>query len=92
LKKLDEQESKKLSRKDLLEKMKEEYIPVRERDKKKRELKQGTFDGLTKNLVEWELIDEEFIRGSKKEKEYKITLDGEFALKFVFIRQKKKEE
>lgn len=90
LKKLKEQKSKKLSRKELFDKAKEEYIPIRERDRKKMELKQGTFNALIESLIEWGFIDATNKEGSKKEKEYYITPDGEFTLNFVQLKQNTK--
>lgn len=86
LKKLHEQKSKRLSRKDLFDKVKQEYIQIR-KPKEKRELKQGIFNALVENLIQWGLIDVNYKEGSKKEKVYKITSDGEFTLNFVKLRQ-----
>ena len=52
---------------------------------KKRELKPGTFNALIESLLEWDLIGVEYKKGSKKEKEYYITPDGEFTLNFIKI-------
>lgn len=89
LKKLKEQKFKKLSRKNLFDKVSEEYIPIRERQRKKMELKQGTFNALIDNLIQWGFIDVTFKEGSKKEKEYSITPDGEFTLNFVHLQNTK---
>lgn len=80
-----------VTRKDLLNEMKKRYKPVRDiGDKKtKRELGSGTLTKLMANMLEWNLVTEEFRHGSKKDKIYSITLDGEFALKFFLIQQKK---
>ena len=89
LKKLKGQKSKKLSRKNLFDKVSEEYIPIRERQRKKMELKQGTFNALIDNLIQWGFIDVTYKKGSKKEKEYSITPDGEFTLNFVQVQNTK---
>ena len=86
LTKLNETKSKSMTRKDLFDKAAKEYIPIRERERKKMELKQGTFNSLVASLLEWELISEEFKEGSKKEKVYRITPDGEFTLNFIEIK------
>lgn len=86
LTKLNETKSKSMTRKDLFDKAAKEYIPIRERKRKKMELKQGTFNSLIASLLEWELISEEFKEGSKKEKVYRITPDGEFTLNFIEIK------
>lgn len=86
LTKLNETKSKSMTRKYLLDKAAKEYIPIRERERKKMELKQGTFNSLIASLLEWELISEEFKEGSKKEKVYRITPDGEFTLNFIKIK------
>lgn len=80
-----------VTRKDLLNEMKKRYKPVRDiGDKKtKRELGSGTLTKLLANMLEWDLVIEEFRSGSKKEKIYKITQDGEFALKFFLTQQKR---
>ena len=85
---LKEQKSKKLLRTDLLNKMKKDYIPIRDgrNKKKKRNLTQGGFDSLTKSLIEWGFISEAYTEGSKKLKEYFLTPDGEFTLNFVNIK------
>ena len=88
LKNLNEKKSNGVTRKNLFDKVAKEYIPIRERDKKKRNLKQGTFNALIGSLLEWELIGEKFKIGSKKEKVYHITPDGEFTLNFIRIKQK----
>ncbi len=69
----------------------EEYIPIRERDRKKMELKQGTFNALIESLIEWSFIGVTYKEGSKKEKEYQITPDGEFTLNFVLLKQNTKD-
>ena len=71
--------------------MKKQYKPIRDiGDKKtKRELGSGTLTKLLANMLDWDLIHEEFRPGSRKEKIYSITPDGEFALKFFLIQQKK---
>lgn len=86
LKKLDETKSKWMTRKDLFDKVAKEYIPIRERERKKMTLKPGTFSSLISSLFEWELISEEFKEGSKKEKVYRITPDGEFTLNFINLK------
>lgn len=80
-----------VTRKDLLIQMKRNYKPVRDMGdtKTKRELGSGTLTKLVANLMEWDLIHEEFLPGSRKEKIYSISPDGEFALKFFLIQQKK---
>jgi len=80
-----------VSRKDLLVEMKKRYKPIRDiGDKKtKRELGSGTLTKLLATMIEWGLIAEEFRPGSKKEKVYSIAPDGEFALKFFLIQQRK---
>lgn len=82
-----------VTRKDLLNEMKKRYKPVRDiGDKKtKRELGSGTMTKLLANMLEWDLVTEEFRSGSKKEKIYSITPDGEFALKFFLTQQKKNQ-
>lgn len=84
--KLKEKLSEGLTRKDLFTEVEKEYIPIRERGKKKRELKQGTFNALIESLLEWNLIRVTYKKGSKKEKQYYITPDGEFTLNFVKIQ------
>jgi len=92
LKILDEQEPsgdeniKTLSRKRLFEKLSKEYIPVRDKKRADRNLKDGVFNSLTRDLLNWNLIDERHLEGSKKEKEYILTSDGEFTLKFVSLK------
>ncbi|KAB2945247.1 MAG: hypothetical protein OI860_00750 (plasmid) [Candidatus Methanoperedens sp.] len=83
---LQEQKSKRLSRKDLFDKVKQEYIQIR-KPKEKRELKQGIFNALVENLIQWGLIYVNYREGSKKEKVYQITPDGEFTLNFVKLKQ-----
>ena len=83
---LNEIKSKKMTRKDLFDKIAKKYEPIRERGKKKMDLKQGTFNALIGSLLEWELISEEFKEGSKKEKVYRLTPDGEFTLNFIKIK------
>ena len=83
LTKLKEQKLKRLSRKDLINEVGKEYKPIRKLGEKKRELKQGTFNALIESLLEWDLISVDFKKGSKKEKEYYITPDGEFTLNFI---------
>lgn len=91
LKSKDKSIARKLSRKDLHAEMKKHYKPVRDiGDKKtKRELGSGTLTKLLANMMDWDLIQEEFLPGSRKEKSYSISPDGEFALKFFLIQQKK---
>lgn len=84
----DEEKIKKLSRIKLKEKLSNEYIPIRDKKRVDRELKDGVFNSLTKDLLNWGLIDERHVEGSKKEKEYLLTSDGEFTLKFVSIKGK----
>jgi hypothetical protein len=43
---------------------------------------------LTRGLLKWSLIDERYVEGSKKEKEYILIPDGEFTLKFVSLKGK----
>lgn len=82
-----------VTRKDLFNEMKMRYKPVRDiGDKKtKRELGSGTLTKLLANMLEWDLVVEEFRPGNKKEKNYTITQDGEFALKFFLTQQKKSQ-
>jgi hypothetical protein len=93
LKILDKQRSsdnvekvKKLPRIKLKEKLSKEYIPIRDKNRAKRELTDGVFNSLTKDLLNWGLIHERHTEGSKKEKEYVLTSDGEFTLKFVSLK------
>ncbi|WP_094227751.1 DUF6293 family protein [Methanolobus psychrotolerans] len=79
---------KKLPRKKLFEKLSKEYIPIRDKKRADRNLKDGVFNSLTRDLLNWNLIDEKHIEGSKKEKEYILTSDGEFTLKFVSLKGK----
>ena len=83
LTKLKENKLKRLSRKELKNIVGKEYKPIRKLGEKKRELKQGTFNSLIEKLLEWGLIGVEYKKGSKKEKEYYITPDGEFTLNFI---------
>lgn len=87
----DKSVARNVTRKDLLNEMKKRYKPVRDIGDKttKRELGSGTLTKLLSNMLEWDLIIEEFRPGSKKEKIYSIAPDGEFALKFFLIQQKK---
>ena len=85
LTKLKEHKLKRLSRKDLFNEIGKEYKPIRKLGEKKRELKPGTFNALIESLLEWDLIGVEYKKGSKKEKEYYITPDGEFTLNFIKI-------
>jgi hypothetical protein len=62
--------------------------PVRDTKRADRELKDGVFNSLTRDLLSWGLIDKKHIEGSKKEKEYLLTSDSEFTLKFVSIKGK----
>ncbi len=78
-----------MTRKDLFDKVAKKYKPIRERGKKKMDLKQGTFNALIGSLLEWELIGEDFKEGSKKEKVYYITPDGDFTLNFINIKSAK---
>lgn len=82
----DEERVKKLPRIKLKEKLSREYIPVRDTKRADRELKDGVFNSLTRDLLSWGLIEEKHIEGSKKEKEYLLTSDGEFTLKFVSLK------
>lgn len=84
----DDEKLKKLLRKKLFEKLSKEYIPVRGKERADRDLKDGVFNSLTRTLLKWKLIDERHIKGSKKEKEYILTSDGEFTLKFVSLKGK----
>ncbi|KGK99660.1 hypothetical protein LI82_00075 [Methanococcoides methylutens] len=84
----DDEKLKKLSRKELFKELSKEYIPIREKNRTKRELKDGVFNSLTSNLLDWKLIGEKHVEGSKKEKEYILTSDGEFTLKFVSLKGK----
>ena len=77
---------KKIPRKKLSEKLSKEYVPIRDTNRTKRELTDGVFNSLTKDLLNWGLIEERHIEGSKKEKEYILTPDGEFTLKFVSLK------
>lgn len=87
----DKNVMRKVTRKDLLNEMKKHYKPVRDfgESTTKRELGSGTLTKLLANLLDWELIIEEFRPGSRKEKIYSIAPDGDFALKFFMIQQKK---
>jgi hypothetical protein len=87
----DKNIARKVTRKDLFSEMKKRYKPVRDiGDRKtKRDLGSGTLTKLLANMLDWELIVEEFRPGSKKEKIYSIAPDGEFAVKFFLIQQKK---
>jgi len=87
----DTTSSRKVTRKDLLNEMQKRYHAVRDTGEKKirRELGSGTLTKLLANMLEWDLIFEEFRPGSRKEKIYSIAPDGEFALKFFLIQQKK---
>lgn len=85
---LNTQKSKILSRKKLFEKLSEEYIPIRDKGRANRNLKDGVFNSLTRDLLNWGLIAERHIEGSKKEKEYFLTSDGEFTLKFTTLKRK----
>ncbi len=82
-----------VTRKDLLNEMQKRYKPVRDiGDKKtKRKLGSGTLTKLMAKMLEWDLVIEEFRSGSKKAKNYSITPDGEFALKFFLTQQKKSQ-
>lgn len=82
---LSKQKSGSIARKVLFRELSKRYVPVRDTGKTKRELKDGVFNSLTKDLLKWELIGEKHKENSKKEKEYFITADGEFTLKFVNI-------
>ncbi|WP_048046305.1 hypothetical protein [Methanosarcina mazei] len=74
----------KLSRIQLFKKLKDEYKPVRElKGKDERKLTGGVLTKLISSLIEWGLVEEGYKKGSKKEKEYMITEDGLFALKFM---------
>jgi hypothetical protein len=77
---------KRLPRKKLFEKLSKEYIPIRDKKRADRNLKDGVFNSLTRDLLAWNLIDEGYIEGSKKEKEYILTSDGEFTLRFVSLK------
>ncbi|MBP1908547.1 hypothetical protein [Methanolobus bombayensis] len=79
---------KTLSRIKLREKLSKKYIPVRDTKRADRTLKDGVFNSLTRDLLKWNLIDERYVEGSKKEKEYILTPDGEFTLKFVSLKGK----
>ncbi|WP_342304926.1 DUF6293 family protein [Methanolobus sp. ZRKC5] len=83
---LGDENLKTLSRKKLFEKLSKEYIPIRDKKRANRELKDGVFNSLTRDLLNWNLIDERHVEGSKKEKEYILTSDGEFTLKFVSLK------
>jgi hypothetical protein len=87
----EKNEVRTVSRKDLFTEMKKRYKRVRDIGDKttKRELGSGTLTKLLANMQEWDLITEEFRPGNKKEKIYSIAPDGEFALKFFLIQQKK---
>lgn len=84
---LDMQKSKILPRKKLFENLSEKYIPIRDKGRANRELKDGVFNSLTRDLLNWGFIDERHIEGSKKEKEYFLTSDGEFTLKFTTLKK-----
>ncbi|MFA0822732.1 MAG: hypothetical protein ACC612_07565 [Methanomethylovorans sp.] len=84
----DDENLKKMPRKSLFEKLSKEYIPIRDKKRADRNLKDGVFNSLTRDLLNWNLIDERHIEGSKKEKEYILTSDGEFTLKFVSLKGK----
>jgi len=75
-----------MTRKDLIDKVAKKYKPIRERGKNKMDLKQGTFNAFIGSLLEWELTSEEFKEGSKKEKVYHRTPDGEFILNSIRIK------
>lgn len=74
-----------MERKKLFHELAKQYVPIRETGKAKRELKDGVFNSLTRDLLKWALISESLKEGSRKEKKYSITPDGEFTLKFVNI-------
>ncbi|TQD23570.1 hypothetical protein [Methanolobus vulcani] len=84
----DEDNLKTLSRMKLREKLSKEYIPIRDKNREDRTLKDGVFNSLTHDLLKWNLIDERHIEGRKKEKEYILTPDGELTLKFVSLKGK----
>jgi hypothetical protein len=74
----------KLSRIQLFTTLKDKYQPVRElKGKDERKLTGGVLTKLISNLIKWGLVEEGYKEGSKKEKEYMITEDGLFALKFM---------
>jgi len=74
----------KLSRTRVFTELKDEYKPVRAlKGKTERKLTGGVLTKLVSSLIEWGLVEEGYKKGSKKEKEYTITEDGVFALKFV---------
>jgi len=79
---------KTLSRIKLFEKLSAEYTAVRDKNREDKTLKDGVFNSLTRDLLDWNLIDERYVEGSKKEKEYILTPDGEFTLKFVTLKGK----
>lgn len=85
---LSKQKSGTMPRKELFRELSKQYIPIRDTGKAKRELKDGVFNSMTKDLLRWKLIGEEFREKSKKEKIYFITSDGEFTLKFVNLSEK----
>jgi hypothetical protein len=84
----DDDNLKTLSRVKLREKLAKEYIPIRDKKRADRDLKDGVFNSLTRDLLKWNFIDERYVEGSKKEKEYILKPDGEFTLKFVSLKGK----
>lgn len=79
-----------VSRRILSSEMQTEYHPKPDpdNDKIKRKLSEG---GLTKflwRLQELKLILEQFQEGRRREKEYLLTADGDFALKIFLVQQK----
>lgn len=68
--------------KDFARYMTNHYVPKKLNDDKKKDLKpkRSTISKLIFRLEEWNLIEERISSKSRKEKEYRITRDGLFAL------------
>lgn len=81
-----------MSGKDFARKLSEKYETVRFADdnKIKKTPNKGTISKIKSQLEEWSLIEERNREGSKKEKEYRITEDGIFALSILNSEENKK--
>lgn len=69
------------------------YVPVRERGEKKtkRVFNSAILSKYLSSLEGWNLVQERYKSGNKKEKIYSITSDGILALRFIEIRETKSD-
>lgn len=79
---------KPILRKELFNQLSSVYLAQRVRSEKTdRLLHQGTFTRLIEPLMEWGLVEESYREGSRKDKQYSLTSDGYFTLKFMRMQQ-----